>query len=121
MLGFIAYTDLPDSWYKIVALPAALSFLGVYLWLWGRTAELKHGAGPWKWFAAFPLVVALSVGWGFFGKLTGDFLYRDAIEMFGPRIEICHYVAFFLPLFCIVGLPTYEFLDRRAARLEAER
>jgi hypothetical protein len=90
------------------------------IWLSGRTAQLKQGVGPWKWWAAVPMALALLLGWRPFDKLQ-DFLYRDAIEMLGSRMEMAHYAAFLFPTASIIGLALYEILERRAARLQAER
>jgi hypothetical protein len=111
MLTF-AVGELPSSWVSVAGLPIFLTLVAVAIWIAGRTAELKHGAGPYKWAAALPLFIALVLGWSPFMRMR-DFIYRLAIQPFGTKMSVAHYAAFMLPILCIAALVGFEYWDRK--------
>jgi hypothetical protein len=111
MLTF-AVGELPNSWTSVAAFPILLTLIAVGVWIVGRTAELKHGAKPWKWAAAFPMFLALILGWSPFMRMS-DFIYRLAIEPYGTKMRMAHYMAFMLPVICVAALAGYEYWDRK--------
>ena len=114
----LAFGELPDTWYEVLMLPVFFAVVGVVIWIAGRNAELKDRAKPWKWFAALPFALAAYAGWDPFFRASFDTFYKAAIEPYGKKMQFAHVAAFWIPVFCILGLAVWEYIDRKRASEE---
>lgn len=112
---FLAFGELPDSWYEPLMLPVFFAVVGVIIWIAGRNAQLKDQAKPWKWAAVIPFFLAAYAGWDPFFRATFDGFYKAAIEPFGKKMQIAHIAAFLVPVLCVAALAAWEFVDHRRA------
>lgn len=104
--------DIPSSPVDVLMLPMIVLFFGALVYIGGYVKGTQIRKLPrFRWIGTAILVLAAFLGfqnmWHLWNPDTGT-LYRDSIV--SRRIIYAHYISFFFPVLCLIGVGAMEFL-----------
>ncbi len=92
--------------------------LGFGLFGFGVSKEKEGGSPGVKYLSAIPFIIAVFMGLPYFNFARDPI--NKSLQAIGGRSEQMYYIAFILPVLCLVGIVVYSVIERTRRTNDAD-